>query len=165
MPVQIEINEAHIDAIIDFYIQRLKALRDEITEKEREFKEINSQILKLKRSKASTPISANSYRVTSTSAANYSDKWPWVKKIQFAIEQQGKALTTKEIVDTLLEYEIGLMFDRRKAVASISSVLSVKSGADKEFLREESDSGEFAYSINNPIASENDDEDVNPFDS
>ena len=147
MSVNIEINENHIDALIDFYIQRMKILRDEIAIREKESKEINAQILKLKKGKNPSSL------LSSTSAqpingVGYSDKWPWVKKIRFAIETQGRPLTTKQIVETLTEYEIELMFDRKKAVASISSMLSTKSGPDKDFIRVEGETGDFAYTIN-----------------
>lgn len=164
MPIQIEINDEHIEALIEFYIQRIKVLRNEISEREKETKEINTQILKLKKGKN---IGSSSFS-TSTSTkplANYSDKWPWVKKIRFALDLEGRPLTTKEIVDILIDYEISLMFDRKKAVASISSMLSTKSGPDKEFLRIESESGDFAYDINKSnTINEFNDNDVSPFD-
>ncbi|MFL5787110.1 MAG: hypothetical protein ACJ748_03585 [Flavisolibacter sp.] len=161
MPIQIEINDTHVDALIGFYIQRLRVLREEIAAREKETKDINAQILRLKKSKNESQ--SNGETADSTVAipsVPYSDKWPWVKKIRFAIEQQGRALTTKEIVDTLIEHEIGLMFDRKKAVASISSMLSTKSGENKAFIRVESDSGDFAYDINNI---EEEDKEANPF--
>ncbi len=96
--------------------------------------------------------------------ASYSEKWPWLKKIRFTIELKGCALTTNEIVDALVEREIGLMFERKKAVASVSSVLSTKSGPGKDFLKTESDSGEYAYAINDSMASEPKVGDSNPFD-
>ena len=40
------------------------------------------------------------------------------------------------------------MFDRKKAVASVSSILSTKSGANKEFVRMEGETGDFTYYIN-----------------
>lgn len=162
MPIQIEINDAHIDALIDFYIMRLKTLREEIAEREKESKDINAQILRLKRGK-SNPASGDSKNVDLLQPVNYSEKWPWGKKIRFAIERKGQPLTTKEIVDTLIEFEIALMFDRKKAVASISSLLSTKSGDDKEFKRIESDSGDFAYDINKKEEEIEEEEDINPF--
>lgn len=164
MAIQIEINDAHIDALIDFYIQRLRVLRDEISEREKESKEINAQILTLKKGKGL--LSLNDKEVHLTPAVEYSEKWPWVKKIRFAINQQGRALTTKEIIETLTEYEIGLMFNRKKAVASVSSMLSTKSGEGKDFLRIESESGDFAYDLNKKDKTDEEkdnDDDVSPF--
>lgn len=144
MGILIEVHDVHAKLLVDFYIQRLKVLRAEILEHERETKEINSIIQKLKK--------GDNHEVSltaSTTNISYSEKWPWVKKVQFAIEKQGKPLTTKEIVDTLTDYEADFIFDRKRAVASISSILSSKSGVEKEFLRVESESGDFAYDINN----------------
>ena len=143
MPIQIEINDAHIQPLIDFYIKRLRTLKDEIMEREREMKEISQVIQKLKKREV---ISDTDAEIT-VSSIPYSDKWTWVKKIEFAIEYQNKPLTTKEIVDTLTEFEPSFLFDRKRVVASISSTLSSKSGPNKEFVRVERDSGEFAYHL------------------
>ena len=147
MPVNIQIDESHIDALIDFYIQRMKILRDEIAAKEKESKEINIQILKLKKGK-NQPSLHSSQIDDVRNNVEYSDKWPWVRKIRFAIEQQKKPLTTKQIVETLTEHDTELLFDRKKAIASVSSMLSTKSGLDKEFIRLEGETGDFAYTIN-----------------
>ncbi len=152
MPIQIEVQEFHAKLLIDFYIQRLKTLKTEIIERERELKEINGTIQKLKRGNLS-PVENSPKEIINTTP--YSEKWTWVKKIQFAIEQQGKPLTTKEIVDTLTEFEADFIFDRKRVVASISSMLSTKSGSDKEFIRVESDSGDFAYNINLELNNKN----------
>jgi len=147
MPVQIEVQDIHTKLLIDFYLQRLKILRSEIIERERETKDINSTIQKLKKGNIRPP--SNSNVNVMEKEVPYSEKWPWVKKVYFAIEQQGKPLTTKEIVDVLTEYEADFIFDRKRAIASISSILSVKSGGeDKPFIRTESESGDFAYNIN-----------------
>jgi len=166
MPVQIEINDSHIDALIEFYIQKLKVLREEIAEREKATKEINAQILRLKKGRTSSSSSGPNLHQLEAPLVPYSDKWPWVRKIRFALERRGKPLTTKEIVDTLIEYEIALMFDRKKAVASISSMLSTKSGDDKEFIRVQSESGDFQYDLNSSKAStesNSEEDDVNPF--
>jgi hypothetical protein len=143
MPIQIEVQDVHAQLLVDFYVQRLKILRDEIIEREREAKEINTVIQKLRKKDGLLELPTSQ-----THKMPYSDKWTWVKKVQFAIEHEDRPLTTKEIVDVLTEYETTFLFDRKRAVASISSVLSSKSGADKEFSRIESDSGDFAYAIN-----------------
>jgi hypothetical protein len=158
MPIQIEVQDIHAQILIDFYVNRLKALRDEILDKERESKEINAIIHKLRRRDAAVPQSNG----TNVLKASYSEKWPWVRKVHFALETNEKALTTKEIVDFLTEFEASFLFDRKRAVASVSSILSSKSGTGKEFIRLQGDSGDFAYAINadfNNTPSEEEEED------
>lgn len=147
MAIQIEILDSHVKHLTEFYIQRLKTLREEIQERERETKEINANILKLKKGGTTSPEA-----VPTILSADYSDKWPWLKKVQFAIELQNRPLTTKEIVDTLSEYEPSFIYDRKRAVASISSILSSRWGEGKEFKRTQSDSGDFAYDLNKKVA-------------
>ncbi|MEP7279590.1 MAG: hypothetical protein ABI813_13150 [Bacteroidota bacterium] len=142
MSIQIDVQDSHAQLLIDFYISRIRVLREEIMIREQETREINSVIQKLKK-KSNLEKSERLIPIT-----NYSEKWPWVKKVQYAIEYQNRPLTTKEIVDVLSEFESSLLIDRKRAVASISSILSSKSGEDKDFLRVESDSRDFAYVIN-----------------
>lgn len=146
MAIQIEIHDIHAKLLIDFYIQRLQVLRAEMAERERETKEIYTIIQKLKRGDISKETQAAG--LAQAAPSNYSENWTWIKKVQFAIQQQGKPLTTKEIVETLTEYEPSFIFDRKRAVASISSILSSKSGTGKEFLKVENDIGDSAYTIN-----------------
>jgi len=160
MPIQIEVQDTHAQLLIEFYVQRLKTLRDEIQERERETKEINSTIQRLK--KKNSNISTQELTDNAvTDKVEYSDKWPWIKKVSFALNFAQKALTTKEIVDVLSEYEPAFLFDRKRAIASISSILSSRWGTDKEFIRVQSDSGDFAYTVNKPVI-ENTDEVVVP---
>jgi|HubBroStandDraft_1064217.scaffolds.fasta_scaffold434096_1 hypothetical protein len=143
MPIQIEVQDIHAQLLVDFYVGRLKVLRDEILEREKETRDINGIIQKLRKREPPLAIS-NGLHVDKSL---YSEKWPWVKKVQFALGNQEKPLTTKEIVDVLTEYEPSFLFDRKRAVASISSILSSKSGDDKDFMRVDSESGEFAYTL------------------
>ena len=155
MPINIEIKDAHAQLLVDFYIQRLKILHEEIQNKEIEIKEITSTIQKLKKKELKTTPSSATID-TIENVAPYSNKWPWVKKIHFVLGQVDRPMTTKEIVEALTEFEPTFMFERKKVVASISSILSSKSGDDKEFVKVESESGDFAYYINRSTDEEED---------
>lgn len=144
MPIQIEIQDTHAQLLIDFYVGRLKTLKDEISDREREAKEINGVIQKLKK-RESVPIAISNGLPVDRS--DYSEKWTWLKKVLFALDTMDRPLTTKEIVDVLTEYEPSFLFDRKRAIASISSILSTKAGSD--FVRVDSDSGDFAYRLRN----------------
>jgi hypothetical protein len=144
MPIQIEIQDTHAQLLIDFYVGRLKVLREEILDRERESKEINGVIQKLKKRDTQPFAISNGILVD---RSEYSEKWPWLKKVLFALNTTDRPLTTKEIVDVLTEYEPSFLFDRKRAVASISSILSTKAGS--EFVRVSSDSGDFAYRLRN----------------
>lgn len=147
MPIQIDVHESHIQSLIQFYFERLKTLRVEITAKELELKEITLVIQKLKRGSANGNTQDNIGKVN----IDYSESWPWARKVEFAIELKEKPLSTKEIVDILTEFEPSFLIDRKRVVASISSILSSKSGEGKEFKRVESDTGDFKYIVNEKI--------------
>jgi len=123
--LSIEIKDRHIKDLIDFYIEKQRGLRLQITTLEREVKDISAIIMQLKQtSRSGSPTEI----VQLPGQDIYSVKWPWVRKITFALEQVGTPLTTKEIVDLLTDYEPAFISERRKAIASVSSTLSVKSG-------------------------------------
>jgi hypothetical protein len=152
MPVQIEISEKYLDDLIAFYQQKQRDLHQRGIEIEIEISELNKMIAQLKNSNG---------KVFSTEIENfpftepYLDKWPWARKIKFALGSEKKPLTTKEIVDILCKYEPSLINDRKKVVASISATLSVKSvtrigidlGETGEFVREDGETGDYVYSI------------------
>lgn len=149
MPIQIEIHDSHIQPLIDFYVNRLKTLRNEIVEREKEMKDVTQTIQKLKK----TTLLTQGNEENTIPSVEYSDKWTWVRKIEFAISFKNKPLTTKEIVDVLTEFEPSFLFDRKRVVASISSTLSTRSGSDKEFERTTNDNNEFAYYLQPPEGS------------
>jgi len=165
MSIQIEVQNAHIEYLIEFYLERLKSLRAEISAKEQELKDITSTIQKLK--KGSNPDKFE--EADAAIDVEYSERWPWVKKVEFALKYKNKPLSTKEVVETLTEFEPEFLIDRKKVVASVSSILSSKSGDDKTFKRINHDSGDFEYTLNDPseklqlkqVSSE--DEDKPPF--
>lgn len=150
MPIQIEVQDTHAQLLIEFYVKRLKTLRDEILEREKETKDINNTIQRLKKRNANT-ANQETAEIATMDRGLYSEKWPWIRKVSFVLNNTPNALTTKEIVDVLTEYEPAFLFDRKRAIASISSILSSRWGTDKEFIRVQSDSGDFAYTVNKPV--------------
>lgn len=149
--IDIKIKSKHLEDIIFFYSEKQKGCLIKISDLEKEVKEISGIIIQLKKafkdSQDILVIDKDEHKLYD----GYVDKWPWIKKIIFAIEKSRKALTTKEIVDFLIDYEPELIHDRKRAVGSVSSILSVKSappgGDKKEFTKFDSDTGEFAYAV------------------
>lgn len=141
MALKIEINDNHIQDLIQFYVEKQKTLKTEIAAREKEIKDISAIILQLKSPKNS--ITGQVEKVDE--GLVYSTKWPWAKKISFVLHVNGgKPLTTKEIVDEISIYEPEFISDRKRAIASVSSTLSVK--AD-EFYKEQGESGDYEYSV------------------
>jgi hypothetical protein len=149
MPVQIAIQDNQADLMIDFYVNRLKTLREEILARENETKLINNLVQQLKKRDTSMVAeSMPSYAISNR--PDYSEDWPWMKKILFALNNSPTPMTSKEIVGFLTDYEPVLLFDKKRAIASVSSILSTKSGKGKTFVRTEKESGDFAYQLSKP---------------
>ncbi|QJB42446.1 hypothetical protein HF324_33180 [Chitinophaga oryzae] len=143
MAVNIEIKEAYVKDLIDFYVEKQRQIRIEVNNLEEQLKEISAIIMQLRQSSRSTNAEIPLIKGDEV----YSEKWPWVRKIMFALRQADAPLSTKQIVDSLSEYEPEFISDRKRVVASVSSTLSVKT--DEEFGRVQNDSGENAYYILN----------------
>ena len=140
--VQIEVSEQHVKQLQEFYVQRLITLKKEISEREKEIKEISKTLQTLKKSISENDLTEDQ----SNKASDYRPEWPWVKKVGFAIEFENRPLTTREIVDLLSDFEPSFHADRKRVVASISSVLSSKSG--KEFIKNSNPSGDNTFNVN-----------------
>jgi len=75
----------------------------------------------------------------------YIIQWSWVKKIIFILSNTNSALTAKQITDEVLKLEPNQ--DWKQVNSVISGQLSLKIKADKDFVREKNEIGEFAYSL------------------
>lgn len=148
MAIKIEVHEKDAQALVDFYLNKLRMLKEEINVREEEARSINAMIVQL--NKGSKPAKATS--VENKQDGEYHAKWTWIKKIKFALAIQNHSMTTNEIVDTLTDYEPSFLFERKRAVASVSSVLSLNFGPKKEFIRSKEPSGEYKYDIREKFA-------------
>lgn len=147
MSVQIEIKDDHIKDLIDFYSMKQKSLKEQISKLEKDLKDVSATISQLKQRNIDPLTSAVALL---TDLEIFSPKWPWVKKIAFAIKEAGKPVTTKEIVEILSVYDPKNEEETKSAIKSVSSTLSVKSGKyleKREFVKSMTDTGEFAYDV------------------
>ena len=154
MPVNIYIQNKDIDDLIEFYNLKLKKIKQNKIELDKEEKSIKATILQLKSKKAVYDNAVDLFIPKNENESVYSVKWTWAKKIHFAINEARKPLTTNEIVDALSIYEPDFEeggSERRKAIASISSTLSVKAGLemelDKEFVRIDEGTGRSKFNL------------------
>jgi hypothetical protein len=147
MPIHIEIKDNHIKDLIEFYSNKQKSLKDQISRLEKDLRDVTATISQLKQRNIDPTTSAASLL---TESQIFSSKWPWVKKIAFVIQEARKPLTTKEIVESLDAYEPKTGEAKKSAISSVSSTLTVKSGkySDKrDFIKSVSETGDFAYDI------------------
>lgn len=143
MPINIEVTENDAQLLVDFYLKKLKGLKEEIQAKEEEARSINAMLLQLKKISKEPLVATESARVD----ARYTEDWPWLMKIMFALNISDRALTTNEIIEVLTEYEPSFLFERKKVTASISSVLSLRSAPGKELVRVKQPSGDYSYKV------------------
>jgi hypothetical protein len=147
MTIQIEIKDDHVKDLLEFYSSKQRALKDQISKLERDLRDINSTISQLKHL---TAMPGSPSIDLFDDAEIFSPKWPWIKKIAFAIKEAGKPISTKEIVEVLNVYEQRNEEDKKSAISSVSSTLSIKSGkySDKrEFVKAISSTGEYIYDV------------------
>jgi len=150
MPVQIFIPTKQIEDLIAFYEVKLKDIKQKKKDLDAEESEIKSTILQLKSKRyATVAVNVNELPALEPNKSVYYNKWSWVKRIEFAIRDAGKPITTNEIVEILMKHDTQL--DKRKAVTSVSSILSIKSSVtdetDKPFIKIEEEKGRSKYYI------------------
>lgn len=155
MAVSIYIQEKEIENLIEFYNSKLKAIKLKKIELDNDEKSIRATLMQLKAKKEGgiKEVENAPYDFT-PHGFDYSDKWTWAKKIEFAIKDANEPLTTNEIVDVLAKYEPDFEeggSERKKAIASISSTLSVKAGLEdeegKDFIRIDEGTGRSKFSL------------------
>lgn len=154
MPVNIYIQDEHVGFLIEFFNSKLKSIKEQKNELEKEESSIKASIAQLK-SKKSESVSADikiAMPLIENNDKEFNSDWIWVRKIEFAIKDLGQPSTTSEIVDRIILYEPAL--DRKKAIASVSSNLSVKSGApedNKSFIKIDDGTRVSKYFIQMPL--------------
>ena len=98
MPVNIYIPDEQIDLLLDFYASELKGVKEKRTLLDKHEASIKSTIAQL-RSKKYDIENNHTSNVPFAEKMRFQDDWTWAKKIEFAIGQARKAVTTNEIVD------------------------------------------------------------------
>lgn len=149
MPIQIEIQEEHVKDLIDFLVAKQKALKTQVADLESQIKSISATISQLKQTSKRAPFTFTDGILPIEEPNLYSESWPWVKKIAFAIKDAGKPLTTNEIAEVLGAYESS----EKIKISSISATLSQKSGKHEEkldFVRSINSKGELIFDVWKP---------------
>lgn len=141
IPVNIYIQSKDLSELLEFYEAKLKITKQKRKDLENDESEIRATIAQLKNKMQSTETIDESPTLFSIkpNKFQYNKKWTWVEKIEFAIRESSKPLNTTEIVDSLIIHEPSLDDDKRRSVASVSSILSIHSGvneqSDKKFIK------------------------------
>jgi hypothetical protein len=141
--INIKLTKEHIPHIKEYYQTRLTALQTELAE-------INEIIKQLSSQESLANVNGQSLLLPqqSQSVGGYNPKWSLIKKAKFAITTAGRALTSKEIVDFIIDnYDTDLKEDRKRFMSSMSGTLSGKSKEGGIFKRKQNDADEFEYEI------------------
>jgi len=144
MAVTVEIATKHLKDMIAFYVEKQKAAKSQINAAEKDLRELTLLIAELRNTLLNATASPESPQVQ---PAQYNTRWPWARKISFAIERAGRPLTTREIVEHLSEYEPEFIEGKKRAIASVSSTLSVKTAAGQDFEKIQGEEGDFLYNV------------------
>lgn len=144
MNIKLDIEEKHLQPLIDFFKTRRQEVRDQILTLSDELGSIDETLKKLQGS-GTENRETNIQPIVYTSALNgYHSEWPWIQKAKYIILKAGKALTTTEIADTILTYEPDK--NRAKVVGNISAIITSKNG-QKYFSRDKNNSNQNVYGV------------------
>lgn len=149
MATIIEIKNELVPELVSFYTQKVKDAKAEIKKHEANIKEYYATITQL--TKGGDDHESKPLKST------YSAEWRWQDKIRFALNELGMPSTTREIVDYIGLYEPHFINEEsKKAIGSVSAILSMKSGDESEkkpFIKDTRANGENVY-WNTPGVSE-----------
>jgi hypothetical protein len=153
IPVNIFIQSKDLADLIVFYEAKLKEVKQQRKDLEVYEREIRHTIMQLKAKHQETE-SINEKPILFTVNPNknaYNRNGTWVEKIEFAIREAARPLNTTEIVDLLIVHEPILEDNKKRSVASVSSILSLNSGAkddlEKKFVKIEDATGRTKFFV------------------
>ena len=169
IPVKVYIQSKDLEELIDFYETKLLSVKQQRKDLDLSEREIRATLMQL-RSKLSdlTAPEDNSIKYSiQPNLSSYSRTWQWVQKIEFAIREGGKPLTTTEIIEMLIVVEPALEDEKRKSISSVSAIVSMQSGTiddkNKKFVKITDTIGKSRYYLHEEVLSENKSETDLPF--
>lgn len=148
----IQLPSTHAKHIKEFYRNRLLEIEKEAAEIKILLKDIDSNTQSgssIGTFPFDSPITSHEATIVdSPFPKTYNPKWSNQKKAQFIIRVKGKALTSAEIVDTIMnEYEHEIEGGRKKLLGSMSSVLSGNCKPGGIFTRKHNDLDDWVYDV------------------
>ena len=144
--VPIIIKNALAGEFIEFLTIKKKGKLNQIQQLQNEVAEIDAQIEEVNAGVNNTEDEPATSNIT-VSAEGYSKDFTWFQKTVFALRQLRKVSTSTEIVNALLKIDAGL--NKRRALSSVSSILSVKTTDDKNspFYKDLNERNENMYGL------------------
>ncbi|MES2776350.1 MAG: hypothetical protein V4722_19395 [Bacteroidota bacterium] len=145
MATTIEIKKELIPDVITMFSLKAKEAKAEIKRLEGEVKDYYATISQLHKALTDGDVE----KEIKPPPIPYNVEWRWQDKIRFALGQLSKPSSTREIVDYLANYEPHFAGDdSKKAIGSVSAILSAKSGTEDEnkfFVRSTRNNNELVY--------------------
>jgi hypothetical protein len=139
-----QIPKEHVPQIREYYLNRRVLLRTELAE-------VDSLLLQLGiQAEEAAPMMNGQISLLPDNGnpSGYNPRWNLIKKAKFAIKNAGRPLTSKEIVEFIINnYDKPLNTQRKKFMSSMSGTLSNKSKAGGVFKRTQNDADEYEYDI------------------
>lgn len=149
--IQLQLSDTQLEDMRQYYMFRLKDLREEKDDIEKEIEKVENVVQQLSAKGVSTKDKdkekERAIRPPSQLAIGemngYVIGWPIHEKISYVLRKGGgRPMPTREIIDELFKIDHSMLKDKDKAAKNISSVLSMKNG---ELYAREKNGNEYAY--------------------
>lgn len=141
--INIQLPKDHIPHIKEYYLSRLKQLETEVLDIRTLLTELD-----LQNNAPALMLGQLSIPHATQPTNGYNPKWSLIKKAKFALNLAGRPMTSKEIVDFIIDnYDSALKPDRKRFMSSMSGTLSAKSKEGGIFTRSQNDADDFEYLI------------------
>lgn len=134
---KIEFTDSEALELIPFYQEKL----EEILSKKKRYEQL------LQTLRNSLNANSSSKQLFFDSVAGYSADWSWTDKIKFVLEESGRVLKTKDIIDRLLNYDPDLGGDRLEVTKRSSSATVSRQTKNGVFGKSEDKDGISKYGL------------------
>jgi len=131
----------------DLIQELLLSLKSKFQDNIRKIEDLKTENEKLKDNmeQLSAAMGVNGKSGDASGKVSYQPQWTIFRKILFLMTEAGRPLSTREIVEAIIEkYEPGLASQRTRLVSNVSGVLSAKT-RDGKLEKSENVLGENAY--------------------
>jgi hypothetical protein len=143
--ISIHLPKEHIPQLREYYQNRLTSLQKELNEVSALLEQLESQV------HTTTQVNGQGVLISppvQISPGGYHPKWSLIKKAKFALKEAGRPLTSKEIVDLIIDnHDPAMRNERKRFMSSMSGTLSAHSKPGGIFKRQQNELEDFEYEV------------------
>ena len=141
--INLPLNDTLINQLLKTWTNQLEEDLTRLADLQNEIAALQESIQLLQAS-LKTPQPAQAQKIPGLNGSTYHNEWTIFRKVLFFLQEKGQPLSTREIIELIIERQPHLKDQRQKLVSAVSGVLSAKV-KDGKLKRKENYLGENAF--------------------